>query len=316
MPTATPTWIDALPLPAAVFEDGRTTATSPSWPLGSGSLDDLLPGARTGRDEVLDSGAGRWRLAWSALPDGSRLVCLLTPESDVASLQSCHQDLDRAAHTSARVLKTLGYGVSRVTQRIDDFLDEVTRLNHAVLERTRSNLDRTRRMTEATARAIGMVEEFQRQVTEVGQLAAAVDDIMLQTRILSLNARVEAAKAGERGKSFAVVADEVGNLANTTKQVSQRIQDTANQIIESAPECLAAMEVVDDACQEAELAATDLTERMHHQEQLVGQARVDLSPDSQARRDVDSRIGELEQSSARILEEITQLAQLIEGLRG
>ncbi len=52
-----------------------------------------------------------------------------------------------------------------------------------------------------------------------------INDIVFQTRLLSFNASVESARAGEHGKGFAVVADEVGKLATISGQAAAEIAD-------------------------------------------------------------------------------------------
>ncbi len=71
---------------------------------------------------------------------------------------------------------------------------------------------------------------------QISNIIKAIDDIAFQTNILSLNASVEAARAGTAGRSFAVVADEVRSLATKS---AQSASDTAALIEET----VAAVEV-------------------------------------------------------------------------
>jgi methyl-accepting chemotaxis protein len=54
---------------------------------------------------------------------------------------------------------------------------------------------------------------FNQNSKRISQIIAVIDSLAFQTHILALNAKVEAAGAGEDGRGFAVVASEVRNLA-------------------------------------------------------------------------------------------------------
>ncbi|WP_235598008.1 methyl-accepting chemotaxis protein [Geobacillus icigianus] len=64
----------------------------------------------------------------------------------------------------------------------------------------------------------------------INQIISAIGEISQKTRILSLNANIEAARAREHGLGFAVVAREIGMLANQTSEAVQQTQDILSLI--------------------------------------------------------------------------------------
>lgn len=78
---------------------------------------------------------------------------------------------------------------------------------------------------ELAAKTAASMDDINTQVLEINKSISLIDQIAFQTNILSLNAAVEAATAGEAGRGFAVVASEVRNLANKSAEVANHIKE-------------------------------------------------------------------------------------------
>ena len=98
-----------------------------------------------------------------------------------------------------------------------------------------------RAATEATIRGMNHIKEQMEAIAEtvinlseqsqtIGSIITVVNDIAEQSNLLSVNASIEAAKAGEYGKGFTVVAQEIRKLADQSKQATAQVQGLLNDI--------------------------------------------------------------------------------------
>lgn len=91
-----------------------------------------------------------------------------------------------------------------------------------------------------TKNSIQHALESLNNLSKINEMTSAILDIASQTNLLSINASIEAVRAGESGKGFVVVAEEIGILAETSKTVVGEIQNVcgdANASIEVVNKC-------------------------------------------------------------------------------
>lgn len=76
------------------------------------------------------------------------------------------------------------------------------------------------------------LEEIIKLILEIESKTKVINDIVFQTKLLSFNASVESARAGEHGKGFSVVAEEVGSLASVSGDSAKSISELLQQSID------------------------------------------------------------------------------------
>ncbi len=109
-------------------------------------------------------------------------------------------------------------------------------------EAVRSNIrgmDEMRQQIQETSKRIKRLGESSQQIGEIVRL---ISDIAEQTNILSLNAAIQAAMAGDAGRGFAVVADEVQRLAERSTDATKEISELVKNIQSDTNEAVVSME--------------------------------------------------------------------------
>ncbi len=92
------------------------------------------------------------------------------------------------------------------------------------------NTNGLKKIKESMADIAKKVVELSEQSRTISQIVTSVEDIANQSNILSVNASIEAAKAGEQGKGFLVVASELKNLAEQSKDGTKKVQRILDDI--------------------------------------------------------------------------------------
>jgi methyl-accepting chemotaxis protein len=109
-------------------------------------------------------------------------------------------------------------------------LRDITRAQDSIGKHSQGSLSavsQAREAVEAVGREVKGIVQTLRQVAEA---AGRIAKIALQTRLVALNASVEAAHAGEAGRGFGVVADAVKELSAQVESTSKAIMSTVNEL--------------------------------------------------------------------------------------
>lgn len=163
---------------------------------------------------------------------------------------------------------------------------------------------------------VNVVNAIAESSSKVRYIADAISRIASQTNMLSLNAAIEAARAGDHGKGFAVVAEEVRKLAETSASLAQEIAELVSRSTTQAGEGVVMADEVSDKMQK-------ISETVRQSDKLMGSIATAMAEQQAAISEINASLNELTrigQSNATAAEEITatmlDLSKLAEHSRG
>lgn len=184
------------------------------------------------------------------------------------------QMLAQGSTEQAAAIQQLSSSIDEIADKTKDNAkraSEANMLSTSAQEKAQKGNDSMRQLQES-------MDEINQASGNISKIIKVIDDIAFQTNILSLNAAVEAARAGQHGKGFAVVAEEVRSLAARSAEAAKETtvliegsvkkteggtaiaDETANALEEIVVEITKAAQLVQEIAEASNDQATNITQ--------------------------------------------------------
>ena len=241
---------------------------------------------------------------------GSGDILLGTQEIAAAT-----KEMSSGAHSQVQKIDEssgLIEGIVRVSTNVSDQAvtinhtsnEGVSQSNHGlkVVTHTHEVMKTIRELSSQSNQAITVLSQ---KSAEISRILGMIQEIAAQTNLLSLNAAIEAAQAGEAGRGFAVVAEEIRKLANGSKSFALEIEQLVNEVQEAtrtSSELIAKMDQSMISAEQATQDAFSVFEKISKSYQdTFGQSNTIVESTQNQTKDVQQVVG--------ITEEIVVIAE-------
>lgn len=196
------------------------------------------------------------------------------------------EDLARRTEGNAASIEETSAAIAQMDGRLKATAEAatrtVTRADQAI-----STVTGGRSVADEAVQAMGRVSESAKGIDSV---IAGLDKIAFQTRVLAMNAAVEAGRAGEAGRGFAVVADLVSALAMRAEEEAKRARD---QLTTTQTDIVMAV----DAVERVDGALANISSDVDQVHQLLATIAEDNQAQATAITEINAAIGSMDQAT-------------------
>lgn len=224
-----------------------------------------------------------------------------------ATAQQLSASMEETASNTEAISNEI-HEIEQNTSAINNKATEGVTLSEEILKRaeqlkadTLNASERTRQMYQSVKADSEIAIEHSKSVSKINDLAKNIMEIANQTSLLSLNASIEAARAGAQGRGFAVVADEIGKLADQSSQTVTGITQIVAEVVSAVEKMEASLTSALDFLDKTVLA--DYNNFMHVSEQYSSDAEFV----NRTMTDIDNSIDGLNQTMLNIADAINQI---------
>ncbi|HCR85435.1 MAG TPA: hypothetical protein DIV86_02040 [Alphaproteobacteria bacterium] len=213
---------------------------------------------------------------------------------------------------SVQEIRTYGNNINNETKEAKLVTDSGAKAVESLV----SEFDKIANSVEDNVTKVNKLSEFTKKV---GEIAEDIKAIAFQTNLLSLNASVEAARAGDAGRGFAVVAQEVRMLAGRSSTATKQIEDLVKNlqgemelIVKSMNQSSGAVETGKKSISEVGNRMRSITEKINAVSQNVEQVSLTLNEQANASQQVASGITDIATSTTESVEGVEKIVDALD----
>jgi methyl-accepting chemotaxis protein len=277
------------------------------------SLRELVGRMQQTADEVAQASRG--------ISESSRRVNSANQEvSDnmESAVHSALKEQEDVKHISLRMheISSAMQANAEAAREASSLSTESSQQTKACVQVSRSSAGKMRSLFEKIEESERLMQDFEQKIRSAHRVSEMISSVVEKTHLLSLNASIEAARAGDAGRGFTVVAEEIRKLAETAGESAGQIEKLVGQLEEGSGNISTITQSMGEEVRERREDLTEILQALERvqgsiekassrAEQIVEQATHQSADGEQLMRDIET-----------IAREVTNGAKATDEMRG
>ncbi len=277
------------------------------------SLRELVERLQLAADEVAQTSRG--------LSDSSRQVNAANQGISLnmeSFAQSALKEQEDVKHIALRVreISAAMQANAEAAREASSLSSDSSQQTTACVEVSRNSVTKMRSLFEKIEESERLMRDFEQQIKSAHNVTEMISSVVEKTHLLSLNASIEAARAGDAGRGFSVVAEEIRKLAETAGESAGQIEKLIGQLEEGSANVSAITRSMGEDVRERREDLAEILQALErvqgsiekasaHAEEIVEQASRQSTDGEDLVRDIES-----------VAQEVTNGAKVADEMRG
>ena len=241
-----------------------------------------------------------------ALQQVGMASCQVQQES--GTLEGASTQLAEKASSQAAALEQISSSAAELAAQTGgnrEMASKASEVSHQMRDNARLGGERMKRFA-------GTMDEIQSSTQNITQITVVISEIAAQTRMLAINASIEAARAGAHGAGFAVVAQEVQQLAAQTAESAEQITHLINKSVQKVEGGRQMMQEAQRSLEQIFASAETTAEMMHALRQAADEQAEGIQQVNQALEELNQLTmsnAQLSETNAKSSEQLAAQAE-------